>query len=107
MKHFACAIATLALMTGCAKQNDAQFLGSWVNVKSDKRTVLIEKNGGEFMIRETGPSFISGKVETRNIPATMKNGMLEVQTGFGTDTLAVDKATGHLTNGQLEYRRVK
>jgi hypothetical protein len=58
------------------------------------------------MIRDTGPSFLDGKIETKNIPATLKDGTLQVQTGFGVSTLAVDKTTGHLTNGQVEYKRV-
>lgn len=77
-----------------------------MNVKSEKRTVEIVKNGDSYMIRDTGPSFIDGKMETKNIPATLKDGTLQVQTGMGVSTLAVDKSSGHLTNGQAEYRRL-
>ena len=58
------------------------------------------------MIRATGPSFIDGKIETKNIPAILKDGALQVQTGMGVSTLAVDKSSGNLTNGEAEYRRL-
>lgn len=105
MKNLICALAVLALTAGCGNDGGKEFLGKWVNVKSEKRTVEIVKNGEAYMIRDTGPSFIDGKTETKNIPATLKDGTLQVQTGMGVSTLAVDKSTGHLTNGHAEYRR--
>lgn len=98
-------VALLALLVGCGNQEGSEFTGKWVNVKSDARTIAIERNGDSFMIRETAPSFVDGKIQTKNIPATFKDGALQVQTGFGVSTLAVDKSTGHLTNGQAEYKR--
>lgn len=106
MKNLMCALTALALTTGCGNGGGKEFLGKWVNVKSEKRTVEIVKNGEGYMIRDTGPSFIDGKIETHNIPATLKDGTLQVQTGIGVSTLAVDKTSGHLTNGQAEYRRL-
>ena len=99
-------IALLLLMAGCSSDGGKEFLGKWVNVKSEKRTVEIVRNGDSFIIRNTGPSFIDGKMQTKNIPATLKDGTLQIQTDFGTSTLAVDKSTGHLTNGETEYRRL-
>jgi hypothetical protein len=95
--------AMLVLLAGCGNHGGNEFLGKWVNVKSEKRTIEIVRNGDSFILRETAPSFIDGKMETKNIPATLKDGTLQVQTGFGVSTLAVDKSTGHLTNGQTEY----
>lgn len=106
MKNLICGLAMLALAAGCGSDGGKDFLGKWVNVKSEKRTVEIVKNGDSYMIRDTGPSFVDGKMETKNIPATLKDGTLQVQTGMGISTLAVDKSSGHLTNGQAEYRRL-
>lgn len=106
MKGLLSAITLLALMAGCGNNGGKEFLGKWANTKSEKRTVEIVRNGESFMIRDTQPSFIDGKIETKNIPATLKDGTLQIQTGFGVSTLAVDKTTGRLTNGQVEYKRV-
>lgn len=106
MKGLLSAMVLLAMVAGCGNNGGKEFLGSWANTKSEKRTLEIVRNGASFMIRDTGPSFLDGKIETKNIPATLKDGTLQVQTGFGASTLAVDKTTGHLTNGQVEYKRV-
>jgi len=106
MKNLISGAAMLAMLAGCGNDGGKDFLGKWVNVKSDKRTVEIVKNGDGYMIRNTGPSFFDGKMETKNIPATLKDGTLQVQTGMGVSTLTVDKSSGHLTNGQAEYRRL-
>ena len=93
------------VLAGCNNAG-SEYVGKWVNVKSDKRTVEIERNGDSFMLRNTEPSFFSGKIETRSIPATLKDGTLQVQMGMGSVTISLDKGTGHLTDGQAEYKRV-
>ena len=57
MKNLMGALAVLALTAGCGNDSGKEFLGKWVNVKSDKRTVEVVKNGDSYMIRDTGPSF--------------------------------------------------
>lgn len=102
-------LATLLLMcialAGCHSAG-SEYVGKWVNVKSDKRTLQIERNGDSFMLRSTEPSFITGRIETKNIPATLKDGTLQVQLGMGAITLSIDKGTHHLIDGQGEYKRV-
>ena len=99
-------LVALTLLTGCKAELGSEYIGKWVSVKSDKRTLEIERNGESFMIRNTEPSFLNGKMETRNIPATLKEGVLQVSVGFGTISLAIDKASGNLTDGKAEYKRV-
>jgi hypothetical protein len=67
----------------------------------------IERNGETFMVRETAPSFIDGSKEVKNIPATLKDDTLQMNSGWGVLTLVVDKSSGHLTSGQAEFKRVK
>ena len=100
------AAVALALLTGCGAESGSEYIGKWVDVKRDVRMLEIERNGGSFLIRNTEPSFFSGKVETQNIPATLKDGVLQLSLGFGTISLAIDKASGNLTDGQAEYKRV-
>jgi len=107
-KIFIGALAVAALLAGCNNSGGNEYVGKWVNVNSDQRTLQIERNGEGFMLRDTAPSFITGEIQTKNIPATLKDGALQVQLGGGAGsvTIAIDKSTGHLTNGQAEYKRV-
>jgi hypothetical protein len=98
-------LLTCMALAGCHNAG-SEYIGKWVSVKSEKRTLEIERNGDSFMLRNTEPSFITGRIETKNIPATLKDGTLQVQLGMGAITLSLDKGTGHLTDGQAEYRRV-
>jgi len=100
-------VVALALLTGCGSESGSEYIGKWVSVESNVRMLEIERNGESFLIRNTEPSFFSGNVETKNIPATLKDGVLQLSLGFGTLSLAIDKASsGNLTDGQTEYKRV-
>ena len=44
MRNLICSAAMLALIAGCGSDGGKDFLGKWVNVKSEKRTVEIVKN---------------------------------------------------------------
>ncbi len=106
MKRFwGSALMVLALLAGCGSNAGSEYIGKWVSVKNGNRTLEIERNGESFMIRNTEPSFINGKVETNNIPGTLKDGVLQLSVGFGTISLAIDKASGNLTDGKAEYKR--
>lgn len=104
-KRYFSSVILLAMLFGCSNQGGGEFAGKWVNVKSEKRSLEIERNGDSFMVRETAPSIMDGTMQTKNIPATFKDGMLQINSGFGVSTLAVDKSSGHLTSGQAEYKR--
>ncbi|MCY0853101.1 hypothetical protein [Cupriavidus sp. D39] len=99
------ALIILGVLAGCGNNSGSEYLGKWVNLKSEKRFLEIERNGDSFMVRNTGPSFIDGKPETKNIPATYANGVLKVSMGMGDITLAIDKASGNLTDGSVEYKK--
>jgi hypothetical protein len=51
------------------------------------------------------PSLIDGKQQTRNYPATYKDGMLQIPSEMMSYSL--DKASGKLTDGKSEYQRVQ
>jgi hypothetical protein len=44
-------------------------------------------------------------METHNIPASLKDGMLQYEAGFSS--LAIDKASGNITTGKTEYKKIK
>lgn len=102
-------LATAAMMLAAGSTfaaSESQFIGHWVNTKSVKRTLDIEKQGQQFMIRDTHPDFARGQPETKNIPAIMTNeGMLQAQMGMGPINFAIDEKTGLLIVGRLEYKK--
>jgi hypothetical protein len=98
-------VILLAMLFGCSNQGGSEFAGKWVNVKSEKRSLEIQRNGDSFIVRETAPGIATGELQTKNIPAVLKDGMLQMNNGWGVSSLAVDKSSGHLTNGQAEYKR--
>lgn len=108
-RSLCCFVASVALLVGCNGGSGSEYVGTWVNTKSEKRTLQIERNGDAFIIRNTEPSYFSaGEMQTKNLPATLKDGVLQVQVGgFGAVSFMVDKATGNLTNGQSEYKKAK
>ncbi|MCC8471932.1 hypothetical protein [Xanthomonas phaseoli] len=101
------ALVTMALLAGCARDVGEQFVGKWVDVKSEKHVLSIEHNGESFIIRDTQPELFGNGVKTRNHPALLTNGVLQVSNGVGTVNYAIDEATGKLSTGDTEYTRVK
>lgn len=100
------AITIMILLVGCGAPG-GEYIGKWVNVKSSKNTMKIERNDDNFVIRITERSVRSGKLETENMPATFKDGLLQIQRGsFGPITAMIDKKTGNLIIGGEEYKRV-
>jgi len=108
-----CITMALALLAGCGESSNVgnEYIGKWVRVDSDKHTLEIEGNGGNFMVRKTEPDHFAridsnDPTKTENIPATLKDGILQMPDGH---FLALDKASGNLTNnltnGKFEYKR--
>ncbi|ACD60950.1 lipoprotein, putative [Xanthomonas oryzae pv. oryzae PXO99A] len=95
------------LMAGCARDVGEQFVGKWVDVTSEKNVLSIEHNGESFIIRDTRPELFGNGVKTRNHPALLTKGVLQVSNGVGTVNYAIDEATGKLSTGDTEYTRVK
>lgn len=69
------------LMAGCARDVGEQFVGKWVDVTSEKNVLSIEHNGESFIIRDTRPELFGNGVKTRNHPALLTNGVLQVSNG--------------------------
>ncbi|NIJ99788.1 hypothetical protein [Xanthomonas cannabis] len=101
------ALIAMALLAGCARDVGEQYVGKWVNVKSQKNVLSIEHNGESFIIRDTSPAMFGNGVKTRNYPALLTKGVLQVSSGNGTVNYAIDEASGRLSTGDTEYTRVK
>lgn len=105
MKKFFAAAISAVLLAGCGADAGSEYIGKWQDIKRENRTVQIEKNGDGLIVRETSPSFLDGKPKTQNLPAVVKDGMLQVN-GQMTINLVIDKSTGHLTGPGMEYKKV-
>ncbi|MEA5122293.1 hypothetical protein [Xanthomonas floridensis] len=101
------ALVAMLLLAGCARDVGEQYVGKWVNVKSQKNVLSIEHNGESFIIRDTMPELFGNGAKTRNYPALLTKGVLQVSSGSGTVNYAIDEATGRLSTGDTEYTRVK
>ncbi len=105
MKKLLITLLGATVLFGCQKDGGNEVVGKWVNLKWEKDSLEIVNNGDNFIVRQTRPSFVDGKMETKNLPASYRNGMLEVPSEMLSYTL--DKASGHLTSGNAEYQKVQ
>ena len=46
-------VVAVALLAGCNNGSGGEYVGKWVNLKTDKRTLEIDRNGENFIIRYT------------------------------------------------------
>jgi hypothetical protein len=102
---FGAALVAAVMLYGCFGDSGGDYIGKWVGVKRTKVTLVIERNGEGFLIRETAPKFLSDTMVTSNIPASLKDGALQFSNGIGTIEIVIDKSSGHLTDGRNEFKR--
>lgn len=106
------AFLTLTMALSACGQQGKEYVGDWQAKERANRTVTIERNGDNFVIKQTEPMLYgNGKTQTSSIPAVYKDGMLEVSNGFGIVKISYVKNTDTLLmptmGGSMEYRRVK
>lgn len=101
------AMLALALVAGCSGSKGDQFLGKWENTIVKEITLEIVRNDDNFIVRQTSLRYLSNTPEVTNIPATYKDGALQIQSALGNTNLVIDKTTGHLISGRGEYVRAK
>jgi len=106
------AFLTLAAALSACGQQGKEYVGSWQAKERANRAVTIERNGENFVVKVTEPSFVKrGQTDTQAIPAVYKDGMLEISSGFGTSKISYVKDTDTLLmptmGGSMEFRRVK
>jgi hypothetical protein len=88
------ALGALAL-TGCAKNDGNEFLGSWLEKGQRTTTMEIERNSDGFLMKTTSVNR-RGQQNTGSVPATMKDGTLNFPNGPVTGTVTYVKAQDEL-----------
>lgn len=105
--------AIAVVLAACGPKGGSDFVGSWQSKDYADRQVVVEKNGENFLLKDTSPAmWPRGKIETIVMPAVYKDGMLEVSAGGMTVRIGYVKDTDVMlmpTAGgtTIEYRRVK
>lgn len=104
------AIVFISALAACSKSGE-EYLGKWVNTKNDKATMEIVRNGDNYLITEKIPALYGNPPTTSTAPATLKDGMLQVQTGLGAVPVSYVKASDTLTVSGImgnsnQYRRI-
>lgn len=112
MKKFLLLVVT-ALLLACSKPG-SEYLGQWVNTGDAQNTLEIVRNGEGFLVKETRPALFGGQGETRtnNMPAVLRDDVLQMQTALGAISIGHIKESDTLTVPGLlgistEYRRAE
>lgn len=100
MKKLIPIILCSIFLVACAKSGGDEFVGKWTDVKDNKHSLQIVKNGDSFIVQSNSVYF-----GERKHPATFKDGVLQIGSGLGSETLTIDKSSGHLLNGRSEFER--
>lgn len=106
MKFVYSMTSLLLALSACGHAAAANYVGQWVNVKNECRTLAIEKNGSNFLVKVSEPSTLVRKLDVRTVPAMMKNDMLYIEMPRRAEAVSVNEQTGNLMSSKGEYRRV-
>jgi hypothetical protein len=108
---FAVFILSLSL-TACAK-NGCEYLGKWQDpARPNSGTLEISRNGDSYLVKITVPGMFGGKAQTTTVPASAKDGLLQMEGALHGTTLTHVKDTDGLLlsggfGGNAEMKRVK
>ncbi|MDY7540765.1 hypothetical protein RGU72_21210 [Undibacterium sp. 5I1] len=97
----------LNCLTGCQapeSESGTAFVGHWQDREKSGNKLEIVKNDAHFIVRQTTTYCFDHC--TRNYPAVMKDGTLEIRNGLSL-FLTIDKQTGFLIYDGRDYQRVR
>lgn len=106
MKGLSAGLLLASVLLGGCDQPGEQYLGRWQDTNSASTTLDIVRNEDQFMISETRPAMSADQPDTKQIPALYSGGALQLRNGQSPSRLSIDPASGLLSNGQREFRRL-
>ncbi|MDG1581715.1 hypothetical protein [Pseudomonas sp. GOM6] len=106
MKGLTASMLLASTLLGGCEQPGEQYLGTWQDTRSTTITLNIVRNEDQFMVNETRFTMSDDQPETRQIPAIYRHGALILRNGQSPSRLNIDQASGHLSNGLHEFRRI-
>jgi hypothetical protein len=105
------AVIMIAIVLTACGDNGSEYVGKWARKDNPKLTAEIARNGDSFIIKQTDYAIFTPGLKTTNIPATFKDGLLQVQTGMGSANISYVKDRDTLLwptiGGSTEYQRSK
>ncbi len=105
MKTIYLAIFSSLVISACSNSASNDYVGKWVNVKSECRTFEIEKNGANFLVKVSEPSMFSRELKIQTVPASLKDEILRLEIPGNVVALSFNKNTGNLVTPKGDYRR--
>jgi len=100
----------VSVLSGCAKDNGVEFLGTWQEKVQKATTMQIERNGDGYLMKTTSTNS-RGQQKTGSVAATMKDGTLSFPNGPVSGTVTYVKAQDELLvssfAGNFAFSRVK
>ncbi len=91
------------LISACEKEKGSEVLGTWEQIGHANSSLVIDKNGDNFIIRRTRKFPWNETPKTDNLVAVYKDGGLQLTGLPGTSMYSVDQKTGHLVGFGEEY----
>ncbi len=116
MRRIVAILSLIVLMgvfaMGCGNIMGNEFIGKWVNNDRASETTEIKRNGENFIVDQTVPTFIgkvinNGEKKTREYPAIFKDGVLTVNKGSESIAISYVKDGDYLLIGGNKFIRQK
>jgi hypothetical protein len=99
-----------AILLAACSNKGSEYIGKWSRKDNPKLTLEIVRNDETFIIKQTDYAIVGG-LETTSIPATFRDGLMQVQTGEGSANISYVKGSDTLLwptlGGSAEYQRSK
>lgn len=116
MRRIVAVLSLIVLMgvftIGCGNIMNNEFIGQWVNNDRASETTEIKRNGENFIVAQTAPTFIgkvvnNGEKKTKEYPAIFKDGVLNVKTEAEPIAISYVKDGDYLLIGGHKFIRQK
>lgn len=99
-------LAFLMLLTVSCARSRNPVLGKWVQIGNPAHQLIITKQGDTLIVEEINTALSGLNSKT---PATYKDGVIRLESGFGRQNIIYDAATDRLSTqtmiGKIDFKR--
>ena len=99
-------LALLMLLTASCARSKNPVIGKWVQIDNPAHQLIITEQGDTLIVEEVNTA-LSGL--NSKSPATYKDGVIRLESGFNRPTIIYDAATNRLSTqtnlGKIEFKR--
>lgn len=98
--------ALLFFTSACGRKAKNPVVGTWVETTDSAHQIIVTEQGDTLIVEEKNTKMPDLNSKS---PATYKDGVLRLESGFGRPTMfyngAKDQLTGQTNLGKVEFRR--